>query len=345
MRPLMLFAGEFWDGASGLGLADGFAKAGFDVATFDIGHYIAATDGDLRLRALSRLTTPFALAKYRDWVSVSRVAEQPAIFFTVKGPAADRSLLETLKARGARLAMFYPDVDFDHAGVDSSLFALYDFIFTTKRFHLPWMAQHLRGPAIHHVDHGYSTRTHLAVRDLDTHEQCFDVGFVGNHSDYKHRWLLDMIGSRPNLSLVIAGPNWARATRGSVLQGKVVEEVTGAFYRRLIARSRINLAIHHGPTKSGWADSVSTRTFEIPAARGFMLHVDNDEVRTLYDVGSEIDVFATPQELAERIDFYLAQPERRVAMIDAAYVRAVPAYSYDARAARMAEIMGFSTAT
>ena len=32
-----------------------------------------------------------------------------------------------------------------------------------------------------------------------------------------------------------------------------------------------------------WKDLVSTRTFEIPACKGFMLHVDNSEVREFFE--------------------------------------------------------------
>jgi spore maturation protein CgeB len=77
---------------------------------------------------------------------------------------------------------------------------------------------------------------------------------------------------------------------------------------------------------------VSIRTFEIPACKGFMLHIDNDEIRTVYDVGREIDVFATPAELAKKIEYYLANPSKRGAMVESAYTRCVPAYSYRSRA-------------
>ena len=341
MKPLIAFSGEFWDGASGLGLADGFRGAGFDVAKLDIGDYIAATGGDLLLRAMSRVSAPRSVAKYREWLLSSCALDPPRILFSIKGTYLDRDTLLAIKKQGSLLAMFYPDVDFDHTGVDPDVFNLYDFIFTTKRFHLPWMRETLRGPAIHHIDHGYSTRTHLCPEPAMVDMQRFDVGFVGNYSPYKHQWLSEIVALRPALSFAVAGPNWASPTRGTALHTVVLGEVFGTTYRRLIARCRINLAIHHGKTRSGWADDVSTRTFEIPAAHGFMLHIDNAEIRSLYDVGGEIDTFATPKEAAEKIDFYLASPERRLAIAQAGFDRAVPAYSYDARAAAMARLMGF----
>ena len=342
MKPLLAFSGVFWDGSSGLGLADGLRSAGFDVAMFDLDRYIPSTDGDLLLRAARRVLSPRAVARYREWLVATCTRDRPDVFLSIKGACLDPGTLTTIKRQGALLAMFYPDVAFDHRGVDTRSFELYDFIFTTKRFHLPWMQANVRGPRIHHVDHGYSTRTHLADEPFDLAGARFDVGFVGNHSAYKQRWLAALVALRPHLTIAIAGPNWIRPTRGSILEDKVVGEMTGASYRRFISRCRINVALHHGPTTSGWSDDVSTRTFEIPAARGFMLHIDNDEVRVLFDVGREIDTFVVPEDLAEKIDFYLAHPERRGAMIDAAFRRAVPAYSYDARAMQMAELMGFN---
>src|SRR5262249_17411330 len=105
--------------------------------------------------------------------------------------------------------------------------------------------------------------------------------------------------------------------------------------------ARINLAFHFGPSGSnGWQDLVSTRTFEIPACKGFMLHIDNKEVRDLFEPGKEIDVFETATELCEKITHYLGNNKLCREMVERSYVRAVPAYSYDARAKRMIELIG-----
>ena len=70
-----------------------------------------------------------------------------------------------------------------------------------------------------------------------------------------------------------------------------------------------------------------------------MLHIDNEEIRSFYDVGSEIDVFSTPEECAEKIDFYLKKPDTRKKMIKRAYRRTVPAYSYTERAKQIIRLL------
>lgn len=88
---------------------------------------------------------------------------------------------------------------------------------------------------------------------------------------------------------------------------------------------------------TGWQDLTSARTFEIPACKGFMLHIDNEEVRGLFTPGEEIDVFNDVDELCAKIESYLAHDEEREAMIEPAYRRCVPAYSYDERARVISE--------
>jgi spore maturation protein CgeB len=117
--------------------------------------------------------------------------------------------------------------------------------------------------------------------------------------------------------------------------------VVGDSYARILQRARINIGIHSGPSGPfGWQDLVSTRTFEIPACKGFMLHIDNEGVRTLFEPGVEIDVFSTPDNLCEKIDYYLVRGLLRREMIERAYERCVPAYSYDMRAAAIADTLG-----
>src|SRR5207237_639841 len=83
-------------------------------------------------------------------------------------------------------------------------------------------------------------------------------------------------------------------------------------------------------------DETTTRTYEIPACGGFMLHERNEEVLELYEEGKEIACFDSAEELREKILYYLRHQQERERIALAGYKRCVPAYSYDNR---MSEIV------
>jgi spore maturation protein CgeB len=78
-------------------------------------------------------------------------------------------------------------------------------------------------------------------------------------------------------------------------------------------------------------DAITSRTFNIPATGTFMIHERNDEVLEYFEEGKEIECFSSAEELADKIKFYLANPEKRKAIAEAGYRRCVPAYSQDNR--------------
>ncbi|GGE03230.1 hypothetical protein GCM10011515_23590 [Tsuneonella deserti] len=63
-----------------------------------------------------------------------------------------------------------------------------------------------------------------------------------------------------------------------------------------------------------------------------MLHIDNEEVRDLFSVGTEIDTFSCVEELSDKIDFYLTKDDLRRKMVARAYARATSEHSYTRRA-------------
>lgn len=332
----LLLAGEFAPDATETALAAGFRKLGWRVDT--VGP-IRSSKG-AAARALDRGTALLAAAAYRRRVLHAVRRLQPEVFLTVKGTHLSAALLAAVRGHGALTVNDYPDHHFEHPGLDRESFGFYDLFVTTKSFHVPWLRARLGPDRVAFVHHGYGR----AGDPPEPHEPgapFADVLYVGNHTPTKQAWLSVVAEMLLDVRLVVAGGRWARAARGRALERAVLGgKLEGEAYARAVATSRIALAIHGGPAGAeGWADYVSTRTFEIPAFGGFMLHVDNPEVRTLFEPDREIGVFSTPHELCGRIRYYLERPELRLAMARRAYARAVPAYSYDVRAAELAALI------
>ena len=340
-RPVMVFAGEFWAGASGSGLADGFRTLGWLVQEIDTCHYFAQSGGRFALKVASRLTRGMSLAAYEQKLIKECRVLRPDVFLTIKGVGVAREVLEKIRASGTRTVMFYPDVHFDHDSVHIDSFEKFDLFVTTKCFQLPWLESKLSPERVAYVPHAHSFLTHVppyvTVGESGYH---FDILYAGSHSPYKQLWLQALVPLTKELSIGIMGHRWDDPAVSNALRGiEVLGNRENIGYAEAIQRARINVAVHFGPTESGWQDSVSTRTFEIPACGGFMLHIDNDEVREFFEPGKEIDVFSSPEELKDKIKFYLANPGLRERMKDRAYMRCRAEHSYRNRAADITRIL------
>ena len=336
-KPVMVFAGDFRAGSSERGLADGFRKLGWAVHEVDRRNFGSNGGGSLLMRGIARLGRQQVEAEFRNEILHACKLLRPDMLFTVKGTGLSAPILEEAGAGDTRVVMYYPDLAFNHFGIDQASFAAYHLFVTTKTFQVSWLRERLGAARVAHVPHGYVDATHQPV--LASVEECdyrFDVLYAGNHSPYKHRWLNELVELRPGTDLAIVGNRWReQQPRVAIREDAFLGEQQGVAYAKVLQLARINVAFHFGPTNSDWQDLVSTRTFEIPACGGFMLHIDNDEVREFFDPGVEIDVFSSAEELRDKINYYLPRPELRQQMIQRAYARCVPAYGYMNRAAQI----------
>lgn len=334
-----VMATEFWHGCTGRALAQGLRREGWDVAEHDLGTYLSRAHGLIH-RATSRLLTPLTVAAYnRDLIALCKQVEAE-VMITAKGTYITGATLKHLRKAGIRCVNFYPDVHFKHNGTDASDFRFYDFFATTKSFQLDALREFLPAENVALVHHGYAPLVHVAP-STPVAEPLWDVSHIGNPTPYKRDFMVAVAEAFPDLSIAVIGNRWMDHARGTALERHVVPyPLMGDYFTRAITQSRINVAMHFGPNgPDGWYDRVSTRTFEIPAVGGFMLHIDNEEVRSLYTADVECALFSDARSLCDQIERYLADDDARVAIAAAGHARCVPAYSLDVRAAELAALL------
>lgn len=339
--PTLVFPGQFWAGGAERALADGFRGLGWSVQEIDSRDHMVNSGGQLALKLADRLFRSAALKRYQETILETCESLRPEVLLTVKGAGLSRELLDRIRDLSVRTVMYYPDRDFVHPDVWVDSFPGYDLFVTTKTFQIEYLERLLGKNRVAHVHHGYVDRVHRPLfPSVNEQDYRCDVLYAGNHTAYKAAWLGAGLGAIADVSAEIVGNRWRRAAMPELpARGRILGERVGPLYAAAIQGARISIAIHSGPDAAGWEDRVSGRTFEIPACAGFMLHIDNDEVRDLFTPGEEIDVFASPEELADKIRFYLPRPDLRARMIARAYARAVPNYGYDAVAKRMRTLM------
>jgi len=325
---------EFLQGSTGRAIAEGVRLTGIPTTEIQVeNHHLHYTSRSLR--ALGLLVQPLSKRSLEaDVLAQVRSAQANAVII-LKGTLIRPQLIEALREQGVYTAIYYPDVHFSHRGVDRATIAAVDLLCTTKSFHLdPIGALRAERPTVL-VHHGYMPNIHRpTVPPLSDADQDVDIFYAGTPSPYKAELLGEVVKRFPDRRILIAGSGWEAYADahglGRYLHGG---PIVGTFLAQFHERARISLAMHTGTTgREGWGDLVSTRTFEIPACRGFMLHPDNADLRSIFDVTTEVGAFTDTVSMLDRIEQYLTLPEQRIAMRDAAYARAVPAYSYYARA-------------
>ncbi len=338
--PSMLIPGIFHSYSTGAGLAEGFRALGWDVGEVSV--YDALIESDLKaLKLVAKATRALAVASYNRAILAACDTARPQVMLTVKGSFIAAATLHELRRRGVRTVNFYPDRDFAHEGSQEDALDAYDLMITSKAYQLDYLKARL-GDRAAFVHHGYVPAVHRRrIPAGETPHFLWDVSYIGNADPEKLAWLSALAVALPDLSMIVVGNGWRALARGTPVERFVLgAPLVGDHFARVAEHSRINLAVHYGShAATGWQDRVSTRTFEIPACGGFMLHVDSDELRSLFEPGAECDVFSTPQEMVDQVARYLSEEARRVAIADRGHARAVPAYSLTARAAEIAALI------
>lgn len=330
----VLIAADSWFGSTTYGIAQGFRQLGWDVYEVSPTRYLPDYSSKF-LRVFKRLIKPFAVAEYNQQIIKTARVLKPDLFLTVKGAFLQHETLISLENLNIPTVNYYPDARFHKGVVDETVFLLFSHFFTTKSFQLNYLEEYLGREKVSFLHHGYIGDVHQPrlLNAANTEYSC-DLLHIGTYNAEKQAWLSAVKQRFPDQKLLIYGEGWQQRAQGTALSQSVVgQAVYGSAYARAIQSAKINLAVHMGAAdQSGWQDLVSTRTFEIPACKGFILHIDNSEVRELFKPDEEIGVFSDIDSLSERIEHYLNDENHRLSCIENAYRRCVPSYSYEARA-------------
>ena len=97
------------------------------------------------------------------------------------------------------------------------------------------------------------------------------------------------------------------------------------------------ISINFANSRGG--NQIKARTFEIPGAGGFLLTEYTPGLELFYEIGKEIDVFHNNEELIEKINFYLEQPDLRDSIALNGFERTSRDHCYEKR---VQEILNFA---
>ena len=176
--------------------------------------------------------------------------------------------------------------------------------------------------------------------------QEYDVSFVGGWHPFRE-WLISRI-RKSGISVEVLGHHWPK---GEIDQEGMVE---------LFNKSRISLNLSNS---SSWdvrylassprafvnrlrskknIEQMKARIFEINGCGAFQLSYYVEGLENCYIIDKEIAVYADPDDLIDKIKFYLAHEELRESIALAAYKRTLDHHTFSQRFVAVFQRMGFS---
>lgn len=338
----LLFIGEQWFGSDSRSLCHALRRIGHIVESVDPCRYFPETSTILS-KVISKLSYTVQCKAFNDVILEKDSLLEPDFIFVFKGRDVNPHTLLSLRQRGRQIAQFYPDVSlYTHGRFIPEAAVHYDIWFTTKSYGIQdvkLIAPHISCKLVHHAfDPDVHRPVHLKSHGLQKLEA--DVSFIGTWDTDKEETLAYVVNHLPQIKVKIWGSQWERATTPCLKEATQMQPVIGDMYSACITQSKINLAILSGRKRGASSgDMVTARTFQIPAASGFMLHQRTDEAIKLFQEDVHCGYFSDPAELVKKIKYYLQCSEQRDAIRLAGYTHALTHHSMDSRAREISLIL------
>ncbi len=321
-------------------IADAFRAQGWTVSICDY-----------RDTAYEKLSSrnPYRRRKYRSHfeeidrnLAATVENEKPDLFFTLSGNIILPSRLKWMKERGLKLVLYLLDSIHTLPNTRNGL-ELYDHVYAYEPNDIPFIAA--SNPRVSYLAPGYNPDFY---RPLPGEEKAYDIVFVGTPYGGRLEMLNNLLrgAERLDLRVALVGKYWHRGPRYRLFKfrypfihryvwknGTLHPKEVNILYNR----SRIVLNHHFIADGSG----VNPRLFDIAGSAAFQLVDERDKLAEMFTPRAEIETYSSAEELAGKVQYYLAHPHQAEAMGRAAGRRARAEHTYFQRAGRiLADLAG-----
>lgn len=293
---------------------------------------------------LLQLAERVTLATPHDDVAAIAAQERPDLTLALDGMNLPPEQIMRLRSQGQRTAIWFTDDPY-YTDVTSVLAPLYDFVFTLERNCISYYqqigCQHVNYlPLGVHPGYYRPRNPRLSLRG--------DVCFIGtaywNRVSVFHE-LLPRLAPR---DFRISGLWWDRLPdyarwQNRIELGKWMAPLETAEYYNA---HRIVINVHRAHDDETFnknaagitAASPNPRTFEISACGTLQIVDDRDDITQFFTPGEEIVTYRSVEELADKIDYYLANEAEREAIAFRALQRTMRDHSYVSRLSQLLDL-------
>lgn len=339
----IIFVGETWKGSSARSMREALSALP-EVDLDEVGEdHFQPKHRSIWLRGIHRALGRFYRAELAREIREKLVAFKPNVLVVYKGAGVSSDVIAYARDAGVATVNIFPDYSpLVYGDRLRRVLGEYDLVISTKVYHPEhWNTTYGYSNRCVFVPHGYDPSVHYcatAPASSDLH-----LVMVANARPQYQAIMKAVADAFPGESVRVgvAGPGWDGLRPLFPKHWLFPGPLHGRSYSEWLRRGEIVIApvnsdvVIAGQRQPG--DQDTTRTYELAAAHCFFLHFRTPFAQTLFSDELEVPMWGSHEELVALIEQYLAQPQRRREMADAAHRRAVPAYSIPARAA---EVLG-----
>jgi spore maturation protein CgeB len=248
--------------------------------------------------------------KYNRALLFAASQQRPQIMWVDKGTVVKASTLHEIKRGGAVLVNF----NTDYLGGEKHFWRLhkegipeYDFYFTSNALDVNFLeATGVKNVIVLPLGYYGAMFRQPELTTEETVRLGASVGFIGHWEPATEELILELI--HRGLPLRVRGSSWHHAKAKRRLAGTVEEGLLGQeeFVKSIVA-TKINLGINSTQNRN----ESSGRSFEIPAAGGFLLGQRTREHQAMYVEGKEAEFYGSTDELVNKARYYLEHEVER----------------------------------
>lgn len=183
----------------------------------------------------------------------------------------------------------------------------YDVVVTTKEQDLKLYEKFSAKRVIFSLQ-GFDPNIHKPITLSSDEKLKFDsdVSFVGHYMKDRAT-ALDYILNQLNIKISIYGTGWNNHNVSNKIKSVFYGEAVADDYAKVIAGTKIILGFLNNDVQ----DTFTTRTFEIPACKGFLLAERSKMHEKLLTEGLEAEFFSDNNEMLYKINQYLTDDSKR----------------------------------
>jgi len=157
---------------------------------------------------------------------------------------------------------------------------------------------------------------------LKSGECRYQVSFIGSNYGNRSRWVEDL--RQRGIHVDTFGYGWP--------SGPVdADDIAGMMRQSIISLNFADSGIVIEAGKAVHNRQIKARVFEVPGAGGLLATESAEHLGDYYEAGKEIIVFDNADDLAEKIEYLLAHPDKRDAIALAGHAKTEAEHSYERR--------------